>query len=217
MGLIKNGYPSLSMCRIAAHAAYGGNKPMPQWAFFEARYDKAYSQPLIRIIIMVTIYLFTQSQIKTHAATVHGMALFKQVVTIIISGGIDMRDKKKMGIIGIALTVIILVAVGVLLIWTSRPANVTITDNAIKVAGAYGVTVYFSDIEGITLVEESMREIGAGRRRNGADTGGNMRGNFDAGLLFVRNANEGPTIRIDRRNEASVFISLDESDETRDL
>jgi len=38
-GLIKSGYPSLSMCRIAAHAAYGGNKPMPQWAFFEVRYD----------------------------------------------------------------------------------------------------------------------------------------------------------------------------------
>jgi len=39
MGLIKSGYPSLSMCRIAAHAAFGGNKPMPQWAFFEVRYS----------------------------------------------------------------------------------------------------------------------------------------------------------------------------------
>jgi len=38
MGLIKSGYPSLSMCRKAAHAAYGGNKPMPQWAFLEVRY-----------------------------------------------------------------------------------------------------------------------------------------------------------------------------------
>jgi len=38
MGLIKSGYPALSMCHIAAHAAYGGNKPMPQWAFFEVRY-----------------------------------------------------------------------------------------------------------------------------------------------------------------------------------
>jgi len=28
-GLIKSGYPSLSMCRYAAHAACGGNKPMP--------------------------------------------------------------------------------------------------------------------------------------------------------------------------------------------
>jgi len=27
------------MCRFAAHAAYGGNKPMPQWAFFEVRYS----------------------------------------------------------------------------------------------------------------------------------------------------------------------------------
>jgi len=40
MGLIKSGYLSLSMCRIAAHAAYGGNKPMPQWAFFEVRYPE---------------------------------------------------------------------------------------------------------------------------------------------------------------------------------
>jgi len=42
MGLIKSGYPSLSMCRIAAHAAYGGNKPMPQWAFFEVRYSESH-------------------------------------------------------------------------------------------------------------------------------------------------------------------------------
>jgi len=35
MGLIKSGYLSLSMCRYAAHAAYGGNKPMPQWAFLK--------------------------------------------------------------------------------------------------------------------------------------------------------------------------------------
>jgi len=33
MGLIKSGYPSLSMCRTAAHAAYGGNKPMPHGLF----------------------------------------------------------------------------------------------------------------------------------------------------------------------------------------
>jgi len=39
-GLIKSSYLSLSMCRIAAHAAYGGNKPMPQWAFFEVRYSQ---------------------------------------------------------------------------------------------------------------------------------------------------------------------------------
>jgi len=51
MGLIKSGYPSLSMCRIAAHAAYGGNKPMPQWAFFEVRY--LHFRPLIDNIILV--------------------------------------------------------------------------------------------------------------------------------------------------------------------
>jgi len=128
-----------------------------------------------------------------------------------------MREKKKLGIAGIVFTIIILVGVGILLLWTSRPANVNVTDDAIQITGAYGTTIYFSDIQNITLLEESMREIGAGRRRNGADVGGHLRGNFEAGLLFVRNAGEGPTIRIDRAEGNSVFISLDDSGETRGL
>jgi len=128
-----------------------------------------------------------------------------------------MGEKKKMGIVGVIIAIVIVVAVGILILWTSRPANVVIADNEIQITGAYGVTIDFSEIQGITLLEESMREIGQGRRRNGADVGGALRGRFEAGLLFVRNAGEGPTIRIDRHGENPIFISMDESGETRGL
>jgi len=128
-----------------------------------------------------------------------------------------MEEKKKFGIVGMVFAVVILVGVGILILWTSRPANVNIADNAVQITGAYGAIIYFSDIQSIVLLEESMREIGPGRRRNGTNVGDTLRGRFDAGLLFVRNAEEGPTIRIDRHGDSPVFISLDESGDTRGL
>jgi hypothetical protein len=60
-----------------------------------------------------------------------------------------------------------------------------------------------------------MREIGAGRRRNGSNLNV-WRGHFDAGLIFVH-PDASPTLRIERTDASTVYINFADAQATRNL
>ena len=127
------------------------------------------------------------------------------------------KPKTKAGLIAaIAITVVTTIGVGVLLLlmWQEPSATVN-ADGSLTISGMYGTTINASEISDITLVDSSMQSIGAGRRNNGSN-GSVWRGSFEAGLLFVR-PNASPTLRIDRNNAPSVFISFNDAAKTREL
>ncbi|MCL2605397.1 MAG: hypothetical protein FWD90_13060 [Defluviitaleaceae bacterium] len=126
------------------------------------------------------------------------------------------KPKTKAGWIAtIVFTAVILAGSAWLIIYASREPTVTIEDNALTISGMYGTTLELAEITNVTLIEQSMNDIGAGRRRNGVNSNV-WRGYFEAGLLFVR-PNASPTLRIDRTEGRPIFISFADGDETRQL
>ncbi|MCL2873367.1 MAG: DUF3784 domain-containing protein [Defluviitaleaceae bacterium] len=119
----------------------------------------------------------------------------------------------------LAITVIVLIGVGVLMVSGFRGPTVNVSQSSIQITGIYGLTVEFSEISSITLIDSSMRNIGPGRRTNGfAGLGDALKGNFrsDANgekLLFVR-ASSYPTIHIERANARDIFISFSDNNKT---
>ncbi|MCL2248384.1 MAG: hypothetical protein FWC13_03875 [Oscillospiraceae bacterium] len=89
---------------------------------------------------------------------------------------------------------------------------VTIQGDSMHISAMYGTRVELTNIADIALLDLSMREIGVGRRTNGYN-GGAWRGNFTAGLLFVR-PDSSPTIRIDRHRGSAIFISFRDTERT---
>ena len=107
-----------------------------------------------------------------------------------------------------------LISVGALYFYGSREPVVHISDSSVQIGAMYGTAVRFENISDVTLIEQSMRQIGAGRRTNGFDGGMQaLRGHFTSGLLFVQ-ADSSPTIRIERSVGADIFISLRDGERT---
>ena len=114
--------------------------------------------------------------------------------------------------IAIAITTVTLAGICALFIIGLREPVVTISSDSVRISAMYGLTVDFSEISNITLLDESMREIGAGVRTNGFN-GGAWRGHFTAGLLFVV-PDSSPTIRIERYAASTIFISFRDDGQT---
>ena len=116
----------------------------------------------------------------------------------------------------VATSVIMIVGTGALFYAGEREPNITIGYDSIGIDGMYGTEIAFRSIREITLIESSMRDIGAGRRLNGyGGPGGMLKGNFTAGLLFV-DSTSSPTIRITRFPQ-NIYISFRDSERTRAL
>jgi hypothetical protein len=122
--------------------------------------------------------------------------------------------KVLLGVVGV-MTALVLVGVGALFIIGEREPVVSIQGENLRIRALYGTTVQLADIAEISLIEQSMREIGAGARTNGYN-GGAWRGHFTAGLLFVR-PDSAPTIRIERATGRTIFISFRDEARTREL
>ena len=91
--------------------------------------------------------------------------------------------------------------------------TIIVHDTNVQIRALYGTRIDFDNISQVTLLDQSMQQIGAGARTNGY--GGNAwKGHFTAGLLFVR-PNSSPTIKIQRVNGSNVFISFTDSSQTR--
>ncbi|MDR0797193.1 MAG: hypothetical protein LBE70_00520 [Nitrososphaerota archaeon] len=122
-------------------------------------------------------------------------------------------------ILSVAISVIVLIAIVCLLVYGENAPDVVVRDNNVQVKCMYGLTIDFFDITQISLIDESMSDIGVGRRVNGyGGFGGTLKGHFksdDLGetLLFV-DSNSAPTIRIERNNEKDIYISFNNSEET---
>ena len=126
----------------------------------------------------------------------------------------DMNIGMKYAVMVVAATAIIL---GGLLYLGERDHVITVNSDRIHIDGIYGTTIYHYEIVGLELIDASMASIGAGTRRNGYDgLTGTLKGEFDAGLLFV-DSRQAPTIRIQRRLDGDVFISFSNSEATQIL
>jgi hypothetical protein len=120
----------------------------------------------------------------------------------------------------VGFVVIVTVGVAIMLIAGGREPSVTIgtTDDyavTLTISGMYGTTVDIADISWVSLVEQSMNEIGTGRRTNGFNSS-MYRGHFTSGLLFVR-PNASPTLRIDRDSGSTIYISFNDPQKTINL
>jgi len=133
---------------------------------------------------------------------------------------IEVSDEKKpmsksakiaLAVAGIIPAIIIL-GIPVLFAVGLREPDVIIHSDNIEIRAMYGVSVDFSNITDISLIDQSMREIGAGRRVNGFN-GGTWRGHFTTGLLFVT-PDSSPTIRIERNHGSTIYISFRDSGQT---
>ena len=116
----------------------------------------------------------------------------------------------------IIILVVTIIGVGVLFYQGEREPTVNIFDDNIQIRAMYGLSVDFSEISNVSLLEQSMREIGVGRRTNGYSTGNTLKGHFTSGLLFVQ-ANESPTIRIERNSGSNIYISFRDGEQTEML
>lgn len=130
--------------------------------------------------------------------------------------------KKRMNLTTVLFTVAVLIGVSVLLVMGSANAKVSVNDNSVDIKGMYGVTVQFSDIEKIELIEKTMSEIGTGRRTNGyGGLGQSLKGHFKSDtngemLLFVQ-SRTAPTILIERTDGKDIYISFTDGEATRKL
>lgn len=127
------------------------------------------------------------------------------------------RSSKVALISGIIVSVAALIGTVILLIVGFNEPNFELSQDSLRITGIYGTTVEFANITDVTLIEQSPRDIGMGMRRNGFGTPNTLRGHFAAGLVFAFAANEGPTIRLNRADGNTIFISLSDAVETRQL
>lgn len=100
---------------------------------------------------------------------------------------------------------------------------VCVLDSGIEIKAIYGVEINFAEISDISLIEQSMKEIGVGMRMNGyAGVGQALKGHFRSNntsedfLLFVQ-SNTSPTIKIERCNNQTIYINLRNVEKTRRL
>jgi hypothetical protein len=133
------------------------------------------------------------------------------------------KASKKAGIITAVITVIVFAAVGVMFYYGEKEPVITVADNEIRIEAMYGVDIEFSDVTEISLIDQSMEEIGAGRRTNGyGGFGDTLKGHFESdnlggtALLFVKTESS-PTIRLARNAQEPIYISFSDEQKTRAL
>ncbi len=117
---------------------------------------------------------------------------------------------------------IVFVLVGVLFYYGSKDAIVNVQKDSIQIKAMYGLTIDRSEISAISLIEESMDDIGVGTRINGyGGFDGVLKGTFESEalgnvLLFVHEKSS-PTIKIERKDKKNIYISLRNSEKTEQL
>jgi len=135
-------------------------------------------------------------------------------------------SNKKVIIAVVTIAALILIGIGInigiMMQQGSKDPVIILHDNSIQIKAMYGVTINFSDITEISLIDKSMREIGVGKRTNGyGGIGETLKGNFKSDragetLLFVQ-YNSTPTIKIVRVNDKDVYISFRDNEKTKDV
>ena len=131
---------------------------------------------------------------------------------------------KAMLLISLGITVVVLIATGVMMISGMRDPAVHVYDDRVQISGMYGLSVYFSEMTSVSLIDKSMNEVYGGERvsrTNGfGGAGQSNKGHFfstslGSHRLFVQ-ANTSPTIHIERR-AIDIYISFRSGDKTEQL
>jgi len=130
------------------------------------------------------------------------------------------HSNKNTKITVIGVLVVVFVGSGIMFYQGSKDPIINIFDKNIEIKAMYGVTIDFSEITDILLIDKSMSEIGVGMRINGfGGIGKALKGHFRSDragetLLFVQ-YNSNPTIKIERKNDKDVYISFRDSEKTK--
>jgi hypothetical protein len=141
---------------------------------------------------------------------------------LIVDEGHSPTGTSKGTLIAVAvISVIVCAAIGVTLFFGAKEPVVEVLDNSVRIEALYGLTVDFSDITGVSLMEESMDDLGVDDRTNGYDLRGDLKGHFRSDnlgkiLLFVQ-ADCAPTIRITRDGADDIYISFSDGAKTEAL
>jgi len=99
--------------------------------------------------------------------------------------------------------------------------TVEIVDVGIKINDGYGLTIGFTEITGISLMENRIDDIELTWRTFGYATDTTLKGYFRSRkhgrvLLFTK-TNSSPTIHIQRNGKADVFLNFSDNEATRTL
>lgn len=117
------------------------------------------------------------------------------------------HDRNKSARIGVLLSIIITTAVVAVVAWTIMPADFNLESDQLKIEGAYGVNIKYSEIESLKLKNEIPEFT---LRTNGAQLGPIARGHFNLSdgrkaLVFLSSA-QAPVIIIERKNAQEAVI-----------
>lgn len=121
--------------------------------------------------------------------------------------------------VAIGITSVILVLCAGLIVYSEQEPTITINHDTLHISGLYGRSFSLNSITNVTLLDDSMANIGMGFRRSGYSGFSDVRkGRFDAGLLFV-SSNQSPTLLIEYadRPNPNIFISLRDPESTKQL
>ena len=136
---------------------------------------------------------------------------------------LEKKNKRDVRIVGIITVVMVLALTGLFLYLVFSGVEdpvVTVADGTITIDVKYGVSFPVSEVAGVTLLPQSMEEIGVGDRTNGYGGFDTTRlGHFHSDalgdyLLYAR-IDASPTIWIDRAGSAEdVYLSFEDSAKT---
>lgn len=136
---------------------------------------------------------------------------------------LEQKNKKDVRVVYLVATVMFLALIGLFLFMVfsgvEEPA-VNIADGTITIDVKYGVSFPVSEVAQVTLLPQSMEEIGVGERTNGYggfDTTrlGHFRSVALGDYLLYAKIDANPTIWIDRAGSAEdVYLSFEDSAKT---
>jgi hypothetical protein len=124
--------------------------------------------------------------------------------------------------LGIALSLALVAGLAWLLGSGMSDPAMTVDGEGLHISGVYGLTVPLGNITEVTLIEQSIRQIGGlGSRVNGVGGIGDvLKGHFSGSLgntlVFLR-ADSSPTLRVERADGGDIYISFANGEKTRAL
>jgi multisubunit Na+/H+ antiporter MnhC subunit len=130
-------------------------------------------------------------------------------------------EKKDRAVLAMTLVfVCIILGIVALAYYGEKDPIVNVLENSVQIKGLHGLSINFTEITDITLIEKSMNNIGVRKRTFGYGAGA-LKGHFISStdeqiLLFVR-PRTSPTIHIKRDNAQDVYISFRSDESTRNL
>ena len=140
---------------------------------------------------------------------------------ITIEPGTGRRSKAELIVMGF--TLLVFAGVGALLVSGSMEPSVLVGSEGIDIRASFGLSVEFSEIESISLVDKTISAIGGGGLRTWGfgGIGPTLKGYFNSDtirrhILFVR-TDSSPTIHIERRGAQDIYISFKDGERTEQL